>query len=171
MATVGELEGKIAKCREDIAERNQKLTENLQHIEELEALQGRRNDLEVEFGEEQSRRKDRLFQSMSALELANRYSKNIISGYDTVMNDLLTGTEYANVVNSLQEASQTIVNKITQLQQENEELNQEINSLENKISQYQKEIEDIKRREREERAARAAQALREAQAALLKTGK
>lgn len=151
MVSIWELNNQISTYHMQIEECKRKIEEDNRKIEELTTLKGRIGAMEEHLWDAQSARKAKLFQTTVALDEAMRYSKKIIKSYDARMNDLLAGSEYAQTVNGLENASEEVSSEQRRLRNEIDSLWNEITSLEQAICRCEAEIAEIERQERERR--------------------
>lgn len=160
MASIGELERRIASCQREIEECRQEIRKAEEKIAELNQLRGRIGGLSTVFDEAHMIRKNKLYQVVTALEHAKRYSNNIIGSYHDRTNDMLTGSEYKQAVKGLWEADDAAYNEIQRQKRIIEQYRNRIAALEREISSCEHEIAEIEREEAEraEEEARAAAA-------------
>lgn len=151
MASIWEMNNQISTYRMRIEECRCRIEEDNRKIEELTTLEGRIGAMEEYLCNAQSARKTKLFQTTAALDEAMRYSKKIIKSYDARMNDLLAGSEYAQTVNGLENASEEVSSEQRRLRNEIDSLWNEITSLEQAICRCEAGIAEIERQERERR--------------------
>lgn len=138
-----ELNQEISSCRSQIADLNSKIKELEKKIEEYEKLKTGFSNYEREFVSIKAGRKSRLDGGVENLELENRYSRNILTGFYDFIDGRLSGEEYIWVKSKIEGDIGKIENAINVAKAKIASYNLQISGLQSRISSCEQALRDL----------------------------